>query len=259
MTPVIDLYDSGAHQEEGSALWWYKRVDNSGNEVRIGEVSCIKLINGGLGYRTVPQVIISGGGGNGAEAQAIVVHTKITAIQITNPGSGYTSVPDIIINGEGTGAQAQVYISDGWHFGFARLKSDFDFGQDETPIYDEAKRLFACRKEELKGVLKFTSLQDDYFTESFLSKEGYKYNWTIFQNAGLSRDGFQKYRYYGMVRIPRLYKSSAPGRSPEMKGIVLINRSDINVNTQDLPVLGLIGNYNIAAGEGYSVQEEMSL
>ena len=258
MTPVIDLFDSSAHQEEGSSLWWYKRVDSSGNEVRQGAVSYIKLINGGSGYTSIPQVTISGGGGSGASALAIVVHTKLAAIQITDPGMGYTSVPDIAINGVGTGAQAQAFISDGWHFGFARLKSDLDFGQDETPIYDEAKRLFACRKEELKGVLKFTSLQDDYFTESFLSKESYKYNWAIFQDAGLSRDGFRKYRYYGMVRIPRLYKSSAPGRSPDMKGILLINKDDINVNTQDLPVSGLIGSYGIAAGDGYSVQEEMS-
>lgn len=259
LVPVIDMFDTSAHQEEGSALWWYKRVDGSGNEVKLGEVSYIKVINGGSGYRTAPPIMISGGGGNGASAQAFVVHGKIAAIRITNPGTGYTSVPDVTINGEGSGAEIQTFISDGWHYGFARLKSDFEFGQDETPVYDEAKRLFSCRKEDLKGVLKFTSLQDDFIIENFLSKEVHKYNWAIFQNAGPSRDNFQKYRFFGITRIPRLYKSNAPGRSPEMKGIVLINKDDITVNTGDLPVLELVGNYNIPAGEGYSVQEEVSL
>ena len=259
MSPVIDLYDESAHKEEGSSLWWYKRVDNSGSDILLGEVSFIKVIKGGNGYSTPPNIIISGGGGNGATAEAITYHGSIAAINITNPGSGYTSVPLVEISGDsGSGGEVRAYISDGWHTGFARLKSDFEFGQDETPVYDEAKRFFTSKKNELKGTLKFTSLQDDCFTENFLAKEVHKYNWAIFQNAGLSRDNFNKYRYFGKVRIPRMYKSSAPGRVPELKGMVLINESEIIVNTQNLPVQGLNGNYTVPINDAYSVQEEIT-
>ena len=256
LAPVIDLYDDNAHVEEGSPLWWYKRVDDSGNEILLGQVSHIKVNKGGTRYTAPPQVNISGGGGSGASAEATVHNGSIVSIKITNGGLGYTSVPQVEISGNGFGAEVRAYISDGWHLGFARLKSDFDFGQDESPVYDEAKRFFAYKKNELKGTLKFTSLQDDYFSEYFLAKEVHKYNWAIFQNAGISRDNFNKYRYFGIVRIPRLYKSSAPGRAPEMKGMIIINNSDITVNTSSLPVAGLSGNYDISANDGYSVQEE---
>lgn len=258
MSPVIDLFDENAHKEEGSALWWYKRVDNEGSDILLGEVSYIKVIKGGIRYTTPPQVIISGGGGSGATAEAITYHGSIAAVIVTNPGIGYTSVPQVEISGTGFGAEARAYISDGWHTGFARLKSDFEFGQEETPVFDEAKRFFAYKKNELKGSLKFTSLQDDCYTENFLSKEVHKYYWAIFQNAGLSRDNYSKYRYIGIVRIPRMYKSSAPGRAPEMRGMIMINNSEITVNKQSLPVEGLNGEYNVPLNEGYSVQEELA-
>ncbi|MFI5144884.1 MAG: hypothetical protein ACHQJ4_04750 [Ignavibacteria bacterium] len=258
MSPIIDLYDDNAHIEEGSPLWWYKRVDDSGNEILLGQVSYIKVNKGGTRYTAPPQINISGGGGNGATAEAIVHNGSIAAIKITNAGLGYISVPRVEITGNGSGAEVKAYISDGWHLGFARMKSDFDFGQDETPVYDEAKRFFAYKKNELKGTLKFTSLQDDFYTENFLAKEVHKYYWAIFQNAGLSRDNFNKYRYFGIVRIPRLYKSSAPGRAPELKGMVMINNADITVNSSSLPVEGLGGSYSITVNDGYSVQEEIT-
>ncbi len=158
MGPVIDLYDITAHQEEGNSLWWYKRVDGNGDEVKLGEVSQIKILNCGSGYTTPPQITITGGGGSGAQAEASVNHGKIVAVRITNVGTGYTSIPQMELTGNGTGAELQVFISDGWHQGFARLKSDFEFGQNETPVYDEAKREFSFKKEELKGILKFSSL-----------------------------------------------------------------------------------------------------
>lgn len=55
-----------------------------------------------------------------------------------------------------------------------------------------------------------------------------------------------------------MYKSSAPGRVPELKGMVLINESEIIVNTQSLPVQGLNSNYTVPVNDGYSVQEEIT-
>jgi hypothetical protein len=258
LTPVIDLYDGTAHNEEGSSLWWYKRIDGSGADVNLGQVSFVKITNGGSGYTQVPAVEFTGGGGNGASAIAIISGGKVSAVRLTNSGSGYTSAPVVqLTGGNGTGASARAYYSDGWHLGFGRMKSDFEFGQEESPVYDEGKRQFASKKEDFKASLVFTSLQDDAFTEQFLTRDANKYRWAIFQHAGISRDGFQKYRYIGIVKLPGYYKASAPGREPELKGIIMNNKSAISVSTADLPVIGLSGNYNISAGEGYSVQEEV--
>jgi hypothetical protein len=258
LTPVIDLYDGTAHNDEGSSLWWYKRIDRNGADINLGQVSFIKVTNGGSGYTQAPAVEFQGGGGNGASATAFISSGKVSAVRITNPGNGYTSPPGIqLTGGDGSGATAIAYYSDGWHQGFGRLKSDFEFGQEESPVYDEGKKQFATKKEDFKGALVFTSIQDDVFTEQFLTKDANKYDWAIFQHAGCSRDGFQKYRYIGIVKIPGYYKASAPGREPEFKGIIMNNRSAIAVTTANLPVPGLSGSYNLSANEGYSVQEEV--
>jgi hypothetical protein len=258
LTPVIDLYDGTAHHDGGSALWWYKRVDRNGADVNLGQVSFVKVTNGGSGYTEAPAVEFTGGGGSNAAATAVISGGKVSAVRLTNPGSGYTSAPEVqLTGGNGTGAEAQAFYSDGWHLGFGRLKSDFEYGQDESPVYDEGKKQFASKKEELKAAMIFTSLQDDVLTEQFLAKDANKYYWAIFQHAGFSRDGFQKYRYIGIVKIPGYYKSAAPGREPELKGIIMNNRSAVSVNTAELPVTSLAGSYSLAADESYSVQEEV--
>lgn len=61
----------------------------------------------GTGFITAPQIIISGGGGSGANAVAqIDAYGTLSNVTIVNPGSGYTSNPTIVINGTGTGAVA---------------------------------------------------------------------------------------------------------------------------------------------------------
>ncbi len=77
-------------------------------------VKNIRVVNGGSGYGTAnpPKVTITGGGGTGAEAVAVIAAGKITEIYITRPGSGYTSVPTISINSTvGTGASATATIT----------------------------------------------------------------------------------------------------------------------------------------------------
>ncbi len=52
----------------------------------------------GAGYTVPPVVTISGGGGSGALATAILdVNGAVTHIRITNPGAGYTSAPNVSI------------------------------------------------------------------------------------------------------------------------------------------------------------------
>lgn len=56
-------------------------------------IASINVTTGGTGYRSVPKVQFTGGGGTGAAATATVVRGVVTAVTITNPGSGYTSTP----------------------------------------------------------------------------------------------------------------------------------------------------------------------
>ena len=72
----------------------------------IGTIA-VPLSGQGSGYTAVPTVTISGGGGTGATAEAIVnfLTGKVEGIRVTNAGSGYTSQPTVTISG-GNGSGA---------------------------------------------------------------------------------------------------------------------------------------------------------
>ena len=66
---------------------------------------------GGSGYVTAPQIIISGGGGTGANAVAQINGLgQLANITVVNAGTGYTSSPAIIINGTGIDAVATAVL-----------------------------------------------------------------------------------------------------------------------------------------------------
>lgn len=72
-----------------------------------GGVTAITVGTPGSGYTSVPTVAITGGGGSGAKATAIVAGGVVTGVKITNPGSGYTTAPTVAFTGGGgTGAAA---------------------------------------------------------------------------------------------------------------------------------------------------------
>jgi len=72
-----------------------------------GAVTAVTMTAHGSGYTSAPAVTISGGGGEGAEAVAVVTGGKVTSITITKNGDGYTSAPTVILTGGGgTGAAA---------------------------------------------------------------------------------------------------------------------------------------------------------
>jgi hypothetical protein len=68
-----------------------------------GQIDRINITNGGAKYNGAPRVIISGGGGSGAEATAQVTNGVVTSITVTNAGTGYVSAPTITLN-SGSGA-----------------------------------------------------------------------------------------------------------------------------------------------------------
>jgi hypothetical protein len=77
---------------------------------KIGEII---VGNAGVRYTTIPAVEITGGGGSGAEARAVINPGQgtVTSITVTKPGSGYTSNPTITINGVGEGATAYALLN----------------------------------------------------------------------------------------------------------------------------------------------------
>lgn len=86
-----------------------------------GNIDKVDVINGGTGYTSEPNIILSGGG---ARKQAILKATlrdvsigndqttkTISAISVIDPGVGYTSLPDVVIQGGGgRGAIIQPFI-----------------------------------------------------------------------------------------------------------------------------------------------------
>ena len=78
-------------------------VENIINDLPLSN-SSIVLSNGGTGYSTNANAIvtITGGGGSGATAAAVVTSNVITSIYLTNPGSGYETTPTITITDANT-------------------------------------------------------------------------------------------------------------------------------------------------------------
>lgn len=74
-------------------------------------VSGITLTNNGTGYTSAPTVTLTGGGGTGATAVAVLgtgaTAGQVVAINITAPGTGYTTAPTVALTGgQGSGAAA---------------------------------------------------------------------------------------------------------------------------------------------------------
>ena len=60
----------------------------------------IKITNPGSGYTSTPAVIIEGGGGTGAAAEAVIKNNRLSEIIIKNPGGGYSSEPTVTLKSE---------------------------------------------------------------------------------------------------------------------------------------------------------------
>lgn len=70
-------------------------------------VQAVNLIQSGYGYTSPPSVSFIGGGGKGAEAEAIIADGVVGIITITNGGSGYTTPPNINFNNPSSGIKAK--------------------------------------------------------------------------------------------------------------------------------------------------------
>jgi fibronectin-binding autotransporter adhesin len=64
-----------------------------------GVSSAFTVTNSGSGYQSPPVVKITGGGGKGAAAYAVLAGDQVTSIVLTNPGVGYTGTPTVTLEG----------------------------------------------------------------------------------------------------------------------------------------------------------------
>jgi hypothetical protein len=101
------------------------------------QVTDIIIGDSGNGYTIEPIITITGGGGSGATARALIdSNGKISSVVVTNAGSGYTSSPVVLVNGNGTGARlsAKLGNSKARHFN-STIKFDRISYESTIPVW----------------------------------------------------------------------------------------------------------------------------
>lgn len=74
-------------------------------------IAKVKITSGGSGYTATPTVTVVGGGGDGANLEAIVDSGVVVGLNILTGGAGYTSYPAIVISAPGKPAVASAVVS----------------------------------------------------------------------------------------------------------------------------------------------------
>ncbi len=78
-----------------------------------GQVASIAVGNGGTTYRAAPAVTLTGGGGTGATAHAVLTNGVVTSVVVDAPGTGYTSAPTVTLAAPPTGQVTGLVIGNG--------------------------------------------------------------------------------------------------------------------------------------------------
>lgn len=78
-----------------------------------GWVDGYEVVNKGSGYLSPPEVTISGGGGSGAEAEAVLINGEVDAVIPVSSGSGYTSLPKVAIASPPPASMLTYWSNDG--------------------------------------------------------------------------------------------------------------------------------------------------
>jgi len=75
-------------------------------------ISGLVIANAGSGFTSVPDIVISGGGGTGGAAVAEIFNGRIIGVTLTNIGTGYTTSPNVaVVGGGGSGAVITANVS----------------------------------------------------------------------------------------------------------------------------------------------------
>lgn len=87
--------------EEIDAFESLKSFATDSTRSQYGGVFAINVTNNGTGYNSVPNVTITGGGGSGATAYAVIgtgaTLGKVVSIVVSNPGENYETAPTVTI------------------------------------------------------------------------------------------------------------------------------------------------------------------
>ena len=105
------------------------------DSIRSKSIRTIQLTNCGFGYTSVPNIVISGGGGTGAAATASIVNNAVYTIGLTTVGSNYYTVPTVTIAppvGSGKTATAVATISNGVISGFRITNAGYGYSTNPT-------------------------------------------------------------------------------------------------------------------------------
>jgi hypothetical protein len=100
----VRVYNRALAPSEVSELYLYESEPNVSYqatgiaEVTSGFVTGVAITYGGYGYTNTPTVTLSGGGGKGAQAVAIVSNGVVATIDVLEAGSNYTGVPSVVIS-----------------------------------------------------------------------------------------------------------------------------------------------------------------
>jgi len=71
----------------------------------------VSVSTGGSGYSSAPTVALSGGGGTGATAYAVMAGTMVDSVIVAAAGTGYTAAPSVSFSGgSGSGAAATATV-----------------------------------------------------------------------------------------------------------------------------------------------------
>lgn len=63
-----------------------------------GQLVSIRIGTGGKDYSAAPSVVVSGGGGTGVSAVAVMAGTRVDSVILANAGTGYTASPTVAFN-----------------------------------------------------------------------------------------------------------------------------------------------------------------
>ena len=104
-TKALVLGNSAIDTTTGDPNTLYLKYITGGSTT--DKVQSIDVVEGGNSFTTEPVVMITGGGGSGALASAVVNSGSVIAINVTNKGTGYTTTPTVtLVGGNGVGAEA---------------------------------------------------------------------------------------------------------------------------------------------------------
>lgn len=120
--------------------WFSVVIGNRFPSPGAGPVLSLTLEEGGLNYTSAPAVVLSGGGGSGAAAIALINDDgAVSGLRLTAGGSDYTSAPQVTFTGGGgAGAKASTQIGAPWIAHLVSLEG-FENYLTDAPVWKDPR------------------------------------------------------------------------------------------------------------------------